>query len=69
MKAIEGAYSYLFSLYFSAFCSFNRNVSSGAYHIKIVDQKTSLIYCKMESTPECGEGGWTLALKMDGSKV
>lgn len=28
-----------------------------------------MIYCKMENTLECGDGGWTLALKINGSKV
>ncbi|KAL9985165.1 hypothetical protein ACROYT_G007535 [Oculina patagonica] len=45
-----------------------RNVASGAYYIKPHDQ-TSLIYCKMENTPECGDGGWTLAMKINGSKA
>lgn len=45
-----------------------RSVSSGAYYIKILD-KTRLIYCKMENTTECGEGGWALAMKINGSKV
>lgn len=45
----------------------SRNVSSGSYYIKI-GKVTSLIYCKMENTAECGEGGWTLAMKINGSK-
>ena len=27
------------------------------------------VYCQMTSIGECGGGGWTLAMKMDGNKV
>ena len=26
-------------------------------------------YCVMQNIPNCGQGGWTLAMKIDGSKV
>lgn len=42
--------------------------SSQAYYIKLA-RKTSLIYCKMiprDSEKPCTEGGWTLAMKLDG---
>lgn len=43
------------------------SVKNDAYYIRI-GQKTSLIYCLMEKTPECGKGGWTLAMKINGNK-
>lgn len=44
-----------------------RSAPSGAYYIKIGD-KAHLVYCKMENTT-CGEGGWALVMKINGSKV
>jgi len=46
-----------------------RAAPSGAYYIETIPGKTSLIYCKMERTAECGDGGWTLAMKINGSKA
>ena len=44
-----------------------RGAPSRAYHIKIGGE-IHLVYCKMENTT-CGEGGWALAMKINGSKV
>lgn len=44
-----------------------RSAPSGAYYIRIGD-KAHLVYCKMENTT-CGEGGWVLVMKINGSKV
>ena len=56
-------------LYTCLFLCLRRAAPSGAYYIKTIPGKTSLIYCKMERTAECGDGGWTLAMKINGSKV
>ena len=45
------------------FCS---GASSGPYYLR-VDGYLSYIYCMMDG--ECGPGGYTLALKIDGEKV
>ncbi|XP_027042945.1 uncharacterized protein LOC113670930 [Pocillopora damicornis] len=47
--------------------SSNGSVKNGAYYIRI-GQKTSLIYCLMENTLGCKNGGWTLAMKINGNK-
>jgi len=44
-----------------------RSAPSGAYYIRIGD-KAHLVYCKMENTT-CGEGGWALVMKINGSKT
>ncbi|KAJ7321497.1 hypothetical protein OS493_034551 [Desmophyllum pertusum] len=44
------------------------NVGNSAYYIG-TESENSLVYCQMESIAECGgEGGWTLAMKINGSK-
>ena len=44
---------------------------SGQYWIKTeTPAKKNLVYCHMENITRCfGEGGWSLAIKMDGKKV
>ena len=42
----------------------NGAVASGVYRLK-----SGLHYCNMSSVGSCGGGGWTLAMKVDGSKV
>lgn len=44
-----------------------RGAPSRAYYIKI-GVKIHLVYCKMENTT-CGEGGWALAMKINGNKT
>ena len=47
----------------------NRNVASRTYYIRVTNKRVIPVYCKMENTVECGKGGWTLAMKIDGHKV
>ena len=49
----------------------NSFAKSGQYWIKTeTPVKKNLIYCHMENITRCfGEGGWSLAIKMDGKKV
>ena len=35
----------------------------------LMDSREIQIYCHMTDIPGCGSGGWTLAMKLDGSKV
>lgn len=44
-----------------------RDAPSRAYYITI-GVKVHLVYCKMENTT-CGEGGWALAMKINGNKT
>ena len=47
--------------------SLNRSFQSQVYTLMIGSQKISL-YCHMGNFG-CGDGGWTLAMKIDGTKV
>ena len=38
------------------------------YHI-VVASLPHTVYCHMSELPGCGAGGWTLAMKIDGTKV
>ena len=38
--------------------------ASGAYELEDGSH-----FCRIGDIPDCGSGGWTLALKIDGSKV
>ena len=38
--------------------------ASGAYELEEGSH-----FCRIGDIPECGSGGWTLAIKVDGSKV
>lgn len=42
---------------------------SRAYYISANPGKPVLVYCKMDRDDYCGDGGWTLAMKIDGSKT
>ena len=57
------------ALWLSPFLS--SSAKSGQYWIKTeTPAKKNLIYCHMEKITRCfGEGGWSLAIKMDGKKV
>jgi len=45
----------------------DRRPPSRAYYIRL-GEETQLVYCKMENTT-CGEGGWALAMKINGAKT
>ena len=40
------------------------NAASGVY-----DLESGRHFCNMSEIPNCGGGGWTLAMKIDGTKV
>ena len=40
------------------------NAASGVYNL--TDGRH---FCRIGDIPECGSGGWTLAMKIDGTKV
>lgn len=56
----------LILIYFSAYCS---ESNSGPYYLKTEEGEVAHTYCHMENIPECGGGGWTLVMKIDGNKV
>ena len=41
-----------------------QSAASGAYELEDGSH-----FCRIGDIPECGSGGWTLALKINGSKV
>ena len=49
---------------------FTRKRENKAYFLN-VESKLIPVYCHMEAAElgECGEGGWTLVIKIDGTKV
>ena len=51
---------------FSVYCS---ESESGAYYLKTEEGGVAHTYCHMDDIPECGGGGWTLVMKIDGEKV
>ena len=55
----------LFARFFSSFSSLNR--SSKVFPLMFGSQKIP-VYCHMGNFG-CGDGGWTLAMKIDGNKV
>ena len=52
---------------FCLFC-YNRSTQDKAYHLKM-DSSVLPVFCHMTSITGCGGGGWTLVMKIDGSKV
>lgn len=49
------------------YCS---DAKSQPYYVKtFTPNGYSHVYCHMESIPGCGEGGWTLVMKIDGYSV
>ena len=46
----------------------HRSSKSQMYPLMFGSQKFP-VYCHMENLIGCGDGGWTLAMKIDGSKV
>ena len=64
--------------YMSFQCSFSdidliillRSLSNGAYQLRNYDLLEEYhVYCHMTELPGCGSGGWTLVMKIDGTKV
>ena len=57
-------------LHFRNQCFFGLNSanSNKAYELN-VDSNEVQVYCHMTNINGCGSGGWTLAMKIDGSKV
>ena len=51
---------------------FFRSNESKAYTL-IVDNRAAIVYCQMTTATSddktCGDGGWTLVMKIDGNKV
>ena len=47
-----------------------RSLSNGVYHLQnTASLEQYQVYCHMTELSECGQGGWTLAMKVDGNKV
>ena len=48
-----------------------RSAESGAYSVYPDGENGTKVevYCHMTEIPGCGEGGWTLVMKIDGTKV
>lgn len=42
---------------------------NGSYYLIHDGESVVLTYCYMDNISECGGGGWTLAMKIDGKKV
>ena len=52
------------------FCTFSCSGSrNGAYYLATKEEGVAYTYCHMEDIPDCGGGGWTLVMKIDGAKV
>ena len=53
-------------------CFFLRSSENKAYPL-LMENKVTYVYCHMTmatiSTGECGDGGWTLVMKIDGNQV
>ena len=48
----------------------HRVTANGAYDIQLPPHSTrARVYCHMQEVPGCGGGGWTLVMKINGSKV
>ena len=47
---------------------FSRVKKDKAYSI-VMDSREVQVYCHMTDIPGCNGGGWTLVMKLDGSKV
>ena len=49
---------------------FVRSLSNGVYQLRNYDLLEEYhVYCHMTEISGCGPGGWTLVMKIDGSKV
>ena len=48
-----------------------RSVGNGVYQLRNIDflKEGYQAYCHMTEISGCGSGGWTLVMKIDGSKV
>ena len=53
----------------AGFLMLHRESKSGAYYLKTDEGGVAQTYCHMEDIVECGGGGWTLVMKIDGEKV
>ena len=51
------------------FLMLHRESKSDAYYLKTDGEGVAHTYCHMEDIVECGGGGWTLVMKIDGEKV
>ena len=49
--------------------SSDRNARNGPYFIASEAGSAQQVYCHMDDIPGCEGGGWTLAMKIDGTKV
>ena len=50
--------------------SLARSLSNGVYQLRNYDfLEEYKVYCHMTEIPGCGSGGWTLVMKIDGTKV
>ena len=47
---------------------FFRSKQNNAYLLKVGFERTA-VFCHMTSLGACGDGGWTLVMKMDGAQV
>ena len=55
---------------FFLFNFLSSSLPNGVYYLKNnVSAEIYPAYCSMTETPECGAGGWTLAVKIDGNLV
>jgi hypothetical protein len=46
------------------------SLSNGIYNLEVKDSLEKYrVYCHMTEIPGCGQGGWTLAMKIDGNRV
>ncbi len=47
-----------------------RSLSNGIYNLKDNNSLEQYdVYCHMSEISGCGQGGWTLVMKVDGDKV
>ena len=47
----------------------NSSASSGPYYLKRKGGEPQLVYCHMEELPGCSGRGWTMVMKINGTKV
>jgi hypothetical protein len=46
------------------------SLPNGIYYLEAKDALEKYpVYCHMTEIPECGPGGWTLVMKIDGNQV